>query len=98
MQGDERDIIIFSVGYAKDAEGKIRTQFGSLSQEGGENRLNVAVTRAREKIVVVCSISPSDLLRTRTSKNNGPKRLKDYLSYAKTVSENSRAESESILR
>jgi very-short-patch-repair endonuclease len=96
VQGDERDIIIFSVGYARDAEGHLRIRFGTLNQEGGENRLNVAITRARKEIVVVCSIEP-DELRTDSAKNNGPKRLKDYLRYAKFISECRREGAENIL-
>jgi Superfamily I DNA and RNA helicases and helicase subunits len=86
VQGDERDIIIFSVGYARDSDGNLRIMFGSLNKEGGENRLNVAITRARQEIIVVCSIEP-DELKTDIAKNNGPKRLKDYLQYAKFTSE-----------
>ena len=58
VQGDEKDIIIFSIGYAPDKKGKMSMQFGSLNAAGGENRLNVAVTRAREKIILVTSIWP----------------------------------------
>ena len=86
VQGDERDIILFSVGYAPTKQGKMKVQFGSLSTIGGENRLNVAVTRAREKIYVVTSILPQQLEVSRT-KNQGPKLLKAYLEYAHTVSE-----------
>lgn len=86
VQGDERDIIIFSVGYAPDKKGKIKLQFGSLNVEGGENRLNVAVTRARENVYVLSSIHPTQLKTTET-KNEGPKLLKKYLEYAWTVSE-----------
>jgi len=85
VQGDERDIIIFSTAYAPDKKGKLRLQFGTLSQEGGENRLNVAVTRAKEEVYLVCSIHPSQL-RTEDTKNPGPKLLKDYLEYAFQVS------------
>lgn len=86
VQGDERDIIIFSVGYAKDPEGKFRLQFGTLNQDGGENRLNVAVTRASQKIIVVCSIDPRDM-KVEGTKNPGPKRLRDFLIYAKAVND-----------
>ncbi|MBK5277522.1 MAG: DUF4011 domain-containing protein [Bacteroidia bacterium] len=86
VQGDEKDIIIFSIGYAPDVNGKINMQFGSLNVVGGENRLNVAVTRAREKIYVVASIWPEDL-HVETSKNQGPKLLKEYLQYARELSE-----------
>jgi hypothetical protein len=86
VQGDERDIIIFSVGYAADARGKVSAQFGSLNQAGGENRLNVAVTRARERIYVVSSILPNQL-KVEETLNLGPKLLKEYLSYSLEVSE-----------
>jgi superfamily I DNA and/or RNA helicase len=81
VQGDERDIIIFSVGYAKDADGRFANFFGTLSMKGGENRLNVAVTRARKEMIVVSSIEPADI--KPTSKNDGPKRLRQFLEYAK---------------
>ncbi len=82
VQGDERDIIIFSVGYAKDEKGKLNIRFGSLNVAGGENRLNVAVTRAKEKVIVITSVQPEDL-KVEESKNSGPKLLKAYLTYAK---------------
>ncbi len=86
VQGDERDIIIFSIGYAPDAKGRMALQFGSLNQAGGANRLNVAVTRAREKIFVVTSILPPQL-HTEGTLHRGPKLLKQYLEYAWQVSE-----------
>jgi hypothetical protein len=86
VQGDERDIIIFSIGYAPDKKGKLSMQFGSLNTAGGENRLNVAITRAREQIIIVSSIWPEEL-RTDETKNTGPKLLKDYLTYARDASE-----------
>ena len=85
MQGDEHDIIIFSIGYAENKEGKVYTNFGSLSQEGGENRLNVAITRAREKVIVVTSIEPEEL-KVEGAKHAGPKLLQKYLQYARAVS------------
>jgi very-short-patch-repair endonuclease len=87
VQGDERDIIIFSVGYAKDEKGKISNNFGWLSQQGGENRLNVAITRARKKIIVVTSITANEL-KTANLKNDGAFYFKKYLEYAFAVSEN----------
>ncbi len=86
VQGDERDIIIFSTGYAKNKEGKLSVNFGSLSQQGGENRLNVAISRAKRKIYIVTSIEPSELKVSETL-NRGPKLLKSYLEYTKAVSE-----------
>ncbi|MEM7297090.1 MAG: AAA domain-containing protein [Bacteroidota bacterium] len=85
VQGDERDVIIFSITYAPDKSGKVKLQFGSLNTEGGENRLNVAVTRAREKVMVVSSLFPQQL-DTDATKNEGPKLLKKYLEYAWSVS------------
>ncbi len=87
VQGDERDIIIFSVGYAQNPEGKLSVNFGSLSQHGGENRLNVAVSRSKRKIYVVSSIFADDL-KVSSTLNNGPKLFKKYLKYAKAVSDN----------
>lgn len=86
VQGDEKDIIIFSIAYAPDENGKINLHFGSLNVAGGENRLNVAITRAREKIIIFSSINPEDL-KLQGIKNEGPKLLKKYLEYARTVSE-----------
>ncbi|MEO9474298.1 MAG: AAA domain-containing protein [Cyclobacteriaceae bacterium] len=86
VQGDEKDIIIFTTAYAKDKTGKIHLKFGSLNVAGGENRLNVAVTRAREEIYVITSLMPSEL-KIESVKNPGPKLLRDYLDYAHQVSE-----------
>lgn len=86
VQGDERDVIIFSTAYAPDEKGKFNVQFGSLNQVGGENRLNVAITRARQKVIVVTSITASQL-KVEQTKNEGPKLLKAYLKYAQEVSE-----------
>ena len=84
IQGDERDIIIFSVGYAKDPEGRFMQRFGWLNQSGGENRLNVAITRARRGIHVITSQNPSEF-KVDNTKNRGPKLLKEYLEYAMAV-------------
>jgi hypothetical protein len=78
VQGDERDIIIFSVAFSKQANGKIPTNFGPLSNSGGERRLNVAVTRARRKDIVFCSFDPADL-DVEGSAYDGPKHFKDFL-------------------
>jgi len=81
VQGDECDIVLFSVGYAPDKNNRIAAQFGSLNLAGGENRLNVAVSRAREKVIVVCSFMP-DQLQVEETLHAGPKLLKAYLQYA----------------
>ena len=97
VQGDERDIIIFSIGYARNAYDKVVAQFGSLSMEGGENRLNVAITRAKKKVYVITSIEPEELTAVDDAKNNGPKLLKKYLQYARAVSERRELEVKHIL-
>lgn len=92
VQGDERDIIIFSIGYAPDKKKKkMSAQFGSLNLTGGENRLNVAITRAREKIIIVASIT-ADELKVDDTKNAGPKLLRDYLKFAWDTSNGSDTE------
>lgn len=85
IQGDEFDSVIFSIGYAPDASGRLLMNFGSLNQIGGENRLNVAVTRAREKVYVVSSVLPHQL-NVENAQNEGPRLLKKYLEYALAVS------------
>jgi hypothetical protein len=85
VQGDERDIVIFSIGYAPGKDGKMRFQFGSLGQHKGENRLNVAITRARRRVYVVSSIWPHQL-QVEEAKHAGPKMLKDYLQFAHEAS------------
>ena len=86
VQGDEKDIILFSIGYAPDKKGKMAMQFGSLNLVGGENRLNVAVTRAREKVIVITSIQPEQL-KTEGLTNPGPEHLRRYLEFAREVSQ-----------
>lgn len=86
VQGDERDIIIFCIGYAKNEKGRVAINFGWLNQDGGENRLNVAISRAKQKIYVVTSIEPEELVVDYT-KNDGPKLFKQYLEYVKALSE-----------
>ncbi len=86
VQGDERDIIIFSVGYAPNEQNRIVRQFGWLNNDGGENRLNVAISRAKKKIYVVTSIEPFEL-QVEDLKNRGPKLLREYLEYVKAISD-----------
>jgi hypothetical protein len=61
IQGDERDVVLLSIGYGPDEAGTLTRNFGPLSQRGGERRLNVAITRAREQLVVLSSFAPEDL-------------------------------------
>lgn len=82
VQGDERDVILMSIGFSRDASGRVPLNFGPLSRVGGERRLNVAVTRARQQVVVFCSFEPEDLNLKETS-SQGMKDLRDYLAMAK---------------
>ena len=84
VQGDERDIIIFSTGYAKDEKGKLQLRFGTLNQSGGEHRLNVAISRARKKIILITSIRSTDI-KADQAKNEGPKLFKLYLQYVEQI-------------
>lgn len=81
VQGDERDVILFSVGYGPDGNGKLSLNFGPINQQGGYKRLNVAVTRARTEMVVFSSITGNmiDLNRTDSA---GVKAFKAFLDYA----------------
>lgn len=86
VQGDERDTILFSVGYAKTKEQKAKGEpmamrFGPLGVQGGERRLNVAITRAKRNVKLVSSILPSDIDLTRTV-SEGIHMLHDYLAFA----------------
>lgn len=96
VQGDERDIIIFSIAYAKNENGRVSVNFGSLSQDGGENRLNVAVSRAKKKIYVVTSIEPEEL-EVDSSKHIGPRLFKKYLQYAREVSSGNKEAAQAVL-
>jgi very-short-patch-repair endonuclease len=80
VQGDERDAIILSVGYGKNEAGHVVYRFGPLLQEGGERRLNVAITRARSRMTVVSSFSHNDL--DPAYKKVGVQHLRAYLEYA----------------
>lgn len=82
VQGDERDTIIFSICYAKDIHGKMYMRFGPLGQDGGERRLNVAVTRAKCNVKLVGSIIPSDIDLNKTSAE-GVRMLRAYIEFAR---------------
>ena len=94
VQGDERDVIIFSVGYGRDQQGTMTLNFGPLNKAGGERRLNVAVTRAREKVVLVTSIKASDI-NVGPSSAVGVLALHGYLEYAERSYEPSKSTEES---
>jgi len=82
VQGDERDVILFSICYGPDATGVIRMNFGPLNNEGGERRLNVAITRARKQLLVFSRLRPEQIDLSRTQAT-GVQHLRAFLEYAK---------------
>lgn len=85
VQGDERDVILFSIGYGPNKEGKVSMNFGPLNNAGGERRLNVAVSRAREEMYIFSTLKSSQI-DLRRSKARGVEGLKHFLEYAETQS------------
>ncbi len=85
VQGDEFDQVVLSLGYAGNSEGKLVTNFGLLGKAGAENRLNVAITRARRKLHVISSVSPEDF-RLGQSQNPGLALLSRFLGFARAQS------------
>ncbi len=81
IQGDERDVILISIGYGFDADGRLKNIFGPINNDGGERRLNVLITRARERSVVFANFHAGDLQVQATS-SHGPRALKTFLEYA----------------
>jgi hypothetical protein len=89
VQGDERDIIVFSSTFGRNGQGAFRRSFGVLGQAGGERRLNVAVTRARAKVLLVTSMPVpliSDFLATRRQAQTPRDFLQAYFEYARALS------------
>lgn len=84
VQGDERDAIILSIGYGKDRGGNLKFRFGPLLSIGGRRRLNVAVTRARQRLTLVSSFSHLDMDPARIRPGTGVELLRYYLQYAAT--------------
>lgn len=80
-KGDERDVIILSMGYGYNEAGKFLKNFGPLTKSGGERRLNVAVTRARDEVILVASVKSTDL-DLSGSTSLGANLLKGHLEYA----------------
>lgn len=79
VQGDERDVMIMSIGYGPDEHGKFTMNFGPMNREGGWRRLNVAVTRARFRNEIVASFEPS---RISESTQKSLQVLRAYLDYS----------------
>lgn len=81
VQGDERDLILFSITFWKDSAGKLAMDFGALNRDGGERRLNVAVTRARQELIVFSGFT-ADQIDVSRSKALAVQDLKTFLDYA----------------
>lgn len=81
VQGDERDIILFSTGYGPDIAGNLSMNFGPLNREGGERRLNVALTRSRKQMLIFTSLSPDKMDLSRTQAK-AVADLKHFLDFA----------------
>ena len=81
IQGDERDIILISIGYGKDQNNKLSLSFGPLNKEGGERRLNVLITRAKKQCVVFSNFKSSEMHTTEKTPR-GVEALKTFLYYA----------------
>lgn len=84
VQGDEFDRVVFSIGYAPNLTGKFTANFGLLGKKGGENRLNVAITRAKKEIILITSLSSSDFKESLMG-NRGIKMLRDYIAYVEEL-------------
>lgn len=82
IQGDERDVILFSVCYGPDKNDNMYYRFGPINNAGGEKRLNVAISRARYEMIVFASFDPERLASMRTE-SRGAKELYSFLRYAK---------------
>lgn len=81
VQGDERDVILFSIGYGPDENGKVFMNFGPLNRDGGWRRLNVAVSRARCEMLVFSTLRADQIDLNRT-KSEGVAALRGFLEYA----------------
>jgi len=93
VQGDERDVMIFSTTFGRDATGRFLRRFGPVGAEGGERRLNVATSRAKEEVIIVCSM-PVQEIATALAAASAPGAqltpacyLQLYLAYARAVSD-----------
>ena len=106
VQGDERDVIVFSLGHAPverrkkgsvgGAEKYVPARFGPLGQRGGERRLNVAVSRARRETVIVASFEPSQLSTSKAT-NDGPRLFRAFLDFTNHVANGRQSQAERTL-
>ncbi len=100
VQGDERDWVLFSTTFGRDEAGVFKRVFGALGQQGGERRLNVAVTRAKQKVLLFTSMPTSDIssfLGGRREPNLARDYLQAYLRYCELVDAGDFAEATTLL-
>ena len=81
VQGDERDVIFISIGYGRTPEGTVSLAFGPLNNEGGEKRLNVLITRAKQRCEVFTNLTSDDIDLNKTE-SEGVRSLKNFLYFA----------------
>jgi very-short-patch-repair endonuclease len=79
VQGDERDVVFISVGYGRDKDGRMSSNFGPVNSDGGDRRLNVLCSRAKIRCVVFSNILAADIAY---SENPGVRALRDFLYFA----------------
>ena len=94
VQGDERDVILLSICYAPDANGRMAMNFGPINQRGGEKRLNVIFSRARHHMAVVSTIRAEAITNTH---NDGARALRTFLSFAEAQSRGDAAHGQTVL-
>ena len=93
VQGDERDVIFISIGYGRAADGTTDMNFGPLNRDGGERRLNVLITRAKQRCEVFTNLTAEDIDLGRTNAQ-GVRALKTFLAYAAAGAETTTEESD----
>ncbi|MEN3268697.1 MAG: hypothetical protein V7646_5591 [Pseudonocardia sp.] len=81
VQGDERDVILFSTAFSVNDKGVLPLNFGPLTRAGGERRLNVAVTRARKQVILFSSFDPAQI-RAEETQSVGIRHLRAYMELA----------------
>ncbi|AJP73654.1 AAA domain-containing protein [Sphingomonas hengshuiensis] len=94
VQGDERDVILLSICYAPDANGRMAMNFGPINQRGGEKRLNVIFSRARHHMAVVSTIRAEAITNTH---NDGARALRTFLAFAEAQSRGDAAHGQTVL-
>jgi very-short-patch-repair endonuclease len=100
VQGDERDVIVLSIGYAPPAAGKkLRLHFGPLTIQGGERRLNVAITRAKKQMAIFCSFDPTLIPSSNEDLSNNRRNalIGKFLQYARSVAQGDQEQAITIL-